>query len=194
MGLGWGWGSGQHRRAHQTLCLLHLLRALRPLAAAAATAAAAAATITAAAAAAAAAAAERASHVGVHLPELLLQRRRLGLRLRRKPVRPLLNGQRRENRRLWRRLAQALKAVTGGPGDRSLPWERRASQSRQARPEEAQEPTSGTAKGGTLTLLPHLGHADALFRLSPRSRRAVPRGAGLDLRRTVVKDSGEGQW
>mmetsp|Transcript_54318 Transcript_54318/g.130109 ORF Transcript_54318/g.130109 Transcript_54318/m.130109 type:complete len:265 (-) Transcript_54318:117-911(-) len=28
---------------------------------------------------------------------------------------------------------------------------------------------------------PLLGHADALFRLTPRSRRAVPRGAGLDL-------------
>ena len=31
---------------------------------------------------------------------------------------------------------------------RSLPWERRASQSCQARPEEAQELTSGTAEGG----------------------------------------------
>ena len=33
-----------------------------------------------------------------------------------------------------------------------FPWEPLAAQSRQARPEEAQELTSGTAKGGALTV------------------------------------------
>eukprot|EP00964_Phaeocystis_antarctica_P002140 scaffold1122_cov50-Phaeocystis_antarctica.AAC.3 len=38
-------------------------------------------------------------------------------------------------------------AVAGNPVAWYLAWERRASQSRQARPEEAREPTSGTATG-----------------------------------------------
>ena len=58
-----------------------------------------------------------------------------------------LNGQRRWNLRLWRRLARAPEAVAGRPVGWSLPWERRASQSCQARPQEAREPTSVTAKG-----------------------------------------------
>ena len=58
-----------------------------------------------------------------------------------------LHGQRPMNyRRLWRRLARAPEVVVGRPAGRSLPWERRASQSCQARPEEPREPTSGTAK------------------------------------------------
>ena len=36
-----------------------------------------------------------------------------------------------------------------------FPWECRAAQSRQAPPEEAQQPSWGAAKGGTLTTLPH---------------------------------------
>ena len=48
-----------------------------------------------------------------------------------------LNVQRRGNRRLWRRLARTPEAVAGRPVGRSLPWERRANQSCQARPEEA---------------------------------------------------------
>ena len=45
--------------------------------------------------------------------------------------------------------------VAGRPVGRPLFWEHRASRSCQARPEEAREPTSGTAKGGTLTVLHH---------------------------------------
>eukprot|EP00964_Phaeocystis_antarctica_P011898 scaffold6564_cov30-Phaeocystis_antarctica.AAC.2 len=58
------------------------------------------------------------------------------------------------NRRLWRRLARAPGALGGRPVGRSLPWECRAAQSFQARPEEAREPTSGTAKGVALAMLP----------------------------------------
>ena len=43
--------------------------------------------------------------------------------------------------------------MAGGPEGRPLPWERQASQSCQVRPEEAREPTSGTAKGSTLSML-----------------------------------------
>eukprot|EP00964_Phaeocystis_antarctica_P074637 scaffold45947_cov37-Phaeocystis_antarctica.AAC.1 len=53
-----------------------------------------------------------------------------------------LNGQRRGNGRLWRRLARAPEVVAWRPAGRALLWERRASQSCQARPEEAREPTS----------------------------------------------------
>ena len=51
--------------------------------------------------------------------------------------------------RLWRRLARAPEAVAGRPvgRSRSLPWERRASQSCQSRPEEAQEPSWALPKG-----------------------------------------------
>ena len=38
---------------------------------------------------------------------------------------------------------------------RPLTWECRAAQSRQARPEEAQEPSWGAAKGDSLTMLRH---------------------------------------
>eukprot|EP00964_Phaeocystis_antarctica_P122394 scaffold86053_cov47-Phaeocystis_antarctica.AAC.4 len=66
---------------------------------------------------------------------------------------PGLEGQRRGNgqgnRWLWRRLARAPEAVAGRPVGRPPPWERRASQSCQARPEEAQEPSWGSARGGT---------------------------------------------
>ena len=51
------------------------------------------------------------------------------------------------------RLARAPEAVAGRPEGRPLPWERQASQSCQVRPEEAREPTSGTAKGSTLSML-----------------------------------------
>eukprot|EP00964_Phaeocystis_antarctica_P037504 scaffold21413_cov48-Phaeocystis_antarctica.AAC.3 len=72
--------------------------------------------------------------------------------LPRRPPRDLaevwcLIGQRRGNRRLRRRLARAPEAAAGRPVGRSLPWERRASQSCQARPEEAQKPSWGTARG-----------------------------------------------
>ena len=45
----------------------------------------------------------------------------------------------------------------GAPSGGASPWECRAARSRQARPEEAQGASWGTAKGGTftLTLLPH---------------------------------------
>ena len=69
------------------------------------------------------------------------------------------NGQRRGNGRLRRRLARAPEAVAGRPVGLPLPWERRASQSSQARPEEAQEPTSCTCQGG------HFDHA-----VSPKSQ------------------------
>ena len=50
-------------------------------------------------------------------------------------------------------LARAPEAVAGRPEGRPLPWERQASQSCQVSPEEAREPTSGTAKGSTLSML-----------------------------------------
>ena len=58
--------------------------------------------------------------------------------------------------RLWRRLARAAeeerRAWLGSKGQ-GPPWECRAAQSRQVRPEEAQEPSWGTAQGGSLTML-----------------------------------------
>eukprot|EP00964_Phaeocystis_antarctica_P055708 scaffold32792_cov59-Phaeocystis_antarctica.AAC.2 len=56
-----------------------------------------------------------------------------------------LHGQRRWNRRLWRRLARAPETVAGHPVARPLALNV-AARSRQVRPEEAREPTWGTAK------------------------------------------------
>ena len=44
--------------------------------------------------------------------------------------------------------AAVPEAVAGRPVGPSLPWEHRASQSYQPRPEEARGPATGTAKGG----------------------------------------------
>eukprot|EP00964_Phaeocystis_antarctica_P025071 scaffold14059_cov47-Phaeocystis_antarctica.AAC.2 len=44
------------------------------------------------------------------------------------------------------RLARAPEAEAGCPVGRALPWERCAAEGRQARPEEAQALSSGTAK------------------------------------------------
>ena len=56
--------------------------------------------------------------------------------------------------RLRGQLDRAPEAVAGrSVGQRDSLSECRAAQSRQARPEEAQEPSWGTAKGGTLTML-----------------------------------------
>ena len=52
-----------------------------------------------------------------------------------------LNGQWRCNRRLLRRLARAAEAVARRPLARSLPWECRAAQSRQAHTEKEQSPS-----------------------------------------------------
>ena len=57
------------------------------------------------------------------------------------------------NRRLRRRLARAPEVVAGHQVARPLAWERRVSQSCQARPEEARELISGTATTG------HCDHA-----------------------------------
>ena len=56
------------------------------------------------------------------------------------------------NQRLWRWLARRSRRWRGGWGQwRGLfPWECQAAQSRQARPEEAQQPSWGAAKGGPL--------------------------------------------
>ena len=61
--------------------------------------------------------------------------------------------------------AAVPEAVAGRPVGPSLPWEHRASQSYQPRPEEARGPATGTAKGGggTLTML------------SPPSLQPMPR-------------------
>ena len=65
---------------------------------------------------------------------------------------------------------------------RSLPWERRASQSCQARPEEAQELTSGTAKGGgTLTMRPVRPSRDASLHRVVLVAVKVRVGIGLEL-------------
>ena len=57
----------------------------------------------------------------------------------------------RGNGRLWRRLARGPEAVAGHSVGQSLPWERRASQSFEVRPEEARELTSGTARAAIRT-------------------------------------------
>ena len=57
-----------------------------------------------------------------------------------------LNGQWRCNRRLLRRLARAAEAVARRPLARSLPWECRAAQSRQAHTEKEQSPSWGSAQ------------------------------------------------
>ena len=63
--------------------------------------------------------------------------------------------------------AATPEAVAGRPVGRSLPWERRASQSGQPRPEEAREPASGTAQGG--------GHFDHdVAALAPADAEAAP--------------------
>ncbi len=56
------------------------------------------------------------------------------------------------------------------------PWECRAAQSRQARPEEAHEPSWGTAKAGALTMLLRVGGVEGLgrLRLGPRSVGEAP--------------------
>eukprot|EP00964_Phaeocystis_antarctica_P106137 scaffold71061_cov83-Phaeocystis_antarctica.AAC.1 len=73
----------------------------------------------------------------------------------------------------WGRLAQTLEAVAGRSVGRSLPWERRASQSCKVHPEEAQEPTSGTAKGA----VGPCGRASGL----EAGRKAAHLGLGLGL-------------
>ena len=74
------------------------------------------------------------------------------------PHEPLLHlrCQTRCNRRLWSGWLKGPEAVAGRPVGRSLPWERRASQSCQARPEEARGPSSGTAKGRFAHMLLHV--------------------------------------
>ena len=74
----------------------------------------------------------------------------------RRPIGPLLYGQRQRNRQLWRRLARASSSSTRGSGWAPsgltpLPWECRAAQSHQARSEEPQEPSSGATKRAYLT-------------------------------------------
>eukprot|EP00964_Phaeocystis_antarctica_P066599 scaffold40272_cov68-Phaeocystis_antarctica.AAC.5 len=66
-----------------------------------------------------------------------------------------LNGQRQGNGRLWRRLARAPEAMAGRSVGRSLPWERRASQSAGAE--------FGPCQGG------HFDHAAVLHVLQPRA-------------------------
>eukprot|EP00964_Phaeocystis_antarctica_P124403 scaffold88056_cov33-Phaeocystis_antarctica.AAC.1 len=56
-----------------------------------------------------------------------------------------LNGQRRWNWRLWRRLARAPEAVAARPVARLLPSGVHAAHSRQARPAEAQGASGGPA-------------------------------------------------
>ena len=56
----------------------------------------------------------------------------------------------------WRRLARATEAVAGRPvgcGGAASSWECRAAQSCQVRPGEAQEPSWGTAKAGSSTMV-----------------------------------------
>ena len=58
----------------------------------------------------------------------------------------------------------------------SLPWERRAAKSRQVSPEEAQEPSWGTAEGVTLTML---GCVELLLLASAGSAPGPTRAAAL---------------
>ena len=72
-----------------------------------------------------------------------------------------LDDQTQWNARLWRRLARATEAVAGIPVAWPLPWECRAAQSRQLRPEKVQEPSWGAANKGVIaTLLPMLSGRD----------------------------------
>ena len=82
---------------------------------------------------------------------------------------PCLNGQRRWNRRLWRRLAGW---ALSGPASS---WECRAAQSRQARPEAAQEPSWGPAKWvtfGQAAVRPERG--DEAFERRAQQRGGLP--------------------
>ena len=89
-------------------------------------------------------------------------------------------GQRRWRRRLWRRLARAAGAMAGlSPGLSSK--ECQGAQSRQVRPEEAQEPSSGAAKGGRGGVL--RGHCqgkqlDCAAAQATRSRKSSTLGTG----------------
>jgi len=58
----------------------------------------------------------------------------------------------------------------------SLPWERRAAKSRQVSPEEAQEPSWGTAEGVTLTMF---GRVELLLLASAGSAPGPTRAAAL---------------
>eukprot|EP00964_Phaeocystis_antarctica_P016631 scaffold9156_cov57-Phaeocystis_antarctica.AAC.2 len=67
----------------------------------------------------------------------------------------------------------------------------RASQSRQARPGEAQEPSWGTAKGGALTMLPRLGRSARRRRSAPTPRaRPGRRRAGRSAARARARVRG----
>ena len=60
------------------------------------------------------------------------------------------------DRRLWRRLARAPEAGAGRPaGPIFRPGGRRAAQSHQVRPKEAQEPSAGTVEGLRLNVSRH---------------------------------------
>ena len=69
-------------------------------------------------------------------------------------VRLCLDGGRRWNRRLWRRLARAPEAVAGRPEGRPRPGSAGLPRAaRRALRRQAQEPSWGAAKRGTLTML-----------------------------------------
>ena len=64
------------------------------------------------------------------------------------------------------------------PSGLASSWECRAVQSRQARPEEAQGASWGPAKGGTLTMLPHVAHRLELHLGDGREAEPPHDGAG----------------
>ena len=70
-----------------------------------------------------------------------------------------------------------------GPSGWASPWECQAAQSRQARPEGAQEASWSTAKGGTLTMPPHVVRQEVERRdgVTPQAGRLVApdRGVGV---------------
>ena len=75
------------------------------------------------------------------------------------------------------------------PGGPAPSWAYQAAQGRQARPEEAQEPSWGAAKRGTLTTLPHLERCPHL--LAHRARQPVVLESQRSQRAVVAQPGGE---
>ena len=97
----------------------------------------------------------------------------------------------RSNEEKWAALKAVGSSIRGSGWALSGPdssWECRAAQSRQARPEEAQEPSGGTAKGRTLTVLAHARDGAVAAARQPEAHRArLRQHLAHDARRRVLQ-------
>ena len=75
--------------------------------------------------------------------------------------------------------SSSTEAVAWAPSGQASSWECRAARSRQARPEEAQEPSWGTCQGPTLRLLLCLPRYQKRLQLERRHAGAHGVHAGL---------------